>query len=60
VALYRNQRFETSSVALHRHTGQSRLVAISSGRQHNGAAQCGSDSGKTIVVEGGQNLVVGL
>jgi len=47
-------------VALHRHTGQSRLVAISSGRHRNEPEQFGSDSGETIVVEGGQSLVVGL
>jgi len=47
-------------VALYRHTGQSRPVAISSGRYRNDAAQCRSDSGDTIVVEGGHNLVDGL
>jgi len=31
----RSRRCETSFVALHRHTGQSRPVAISSGRHHN-------------------------
>jgi len=56
----RNPRCKTSFVALHRHTGQSRPVAISSSRHRNDPAQFGSDSGETIVVEGGQNLVVGF
>ena len=56
----RNQRCETLFVALHRHTGQSRPVAISSGRHRSDPAQCGSNSKETAVVEGGQNLVVGL
>jgi len=53
---------ETSFVALHRHTpaGQSRPVTTSSGRHHNGPAQCRSDSGETTVVKGGQSLVVKL
>ena len=56
----RSRRCETSFVALYRHTDQSRPVAISFGRHRNDPAQCGSDSGETIVVEGGQNLIVGL
>jgi len=47
-------------VALHSHTGQSQPVTISSDRHRNDPAQRGSDSGETIVDEGGQNLVVGL
>jgi len=47
-------------MALHRHTAQSRPVAISSSRHRNDLVQCGSGSGETIVVEGGQNLVVRL
>ena len=39
-------------------TGQSRLVAISSGGNRNDRAPYGSDSGETIDVEGGQNLFV--
>jgi len=56
----RNRRCETLFVVLHRYTGQSRLVTISFGRHRNDPAQCWSDSGETTVVEGGQNLVVGL
>jgi len=41
----RNRWCETPFVALHRHTGQSRPVTISSGRHRNDPAQCGSDSG---------------
>jgi len=46
--------------SLHRHTGQSQPVAISSGRRSTDPAPCGIDSGETVVVQGGQNLVVGL
>ena len=56
----RNRWCETPFVALHRHTGQSRPVAISSGRHCNDPAQCRNDSGETSDNEGGQNLVVGL
>jgi len=51
-------RFWLSTVQ--RHIGQSRLVTISSGRHHNDPAQCASNSGETIVIEGDQYLVVGL
>jgi len=46
-------------VALHRQTGESRPVAISSGSHGNDPVQCESNSGETTVVEGGQSLVVG-
>jgi len=39
---------EISFVALHRHTGWSRLVAVSSDRHCSDPEQCGSDTGKAI------------
>jgi len=54
-----NQQCETLFAALRCHVGQSRLVAISSDRHSSDSAQCRSDSGETIVVEGAQNVVVG-
>jgi len=41
----RNRWCKTLFATLHRHTDQSRPVAISSGRHHNDRAQCGNDSG---------------